>query len=75
MLQSSTCLGDTSVCQYGLTVAFWIKFTSVADNTYIISTGNQGFKVSYSNTPQRYVSIATQTTEMLYSKQSTELLP
>ena len=45
--QSDTCLGDTSLCVYGIMVSSWIKFNELADNMYLFSSGNKGFKLYY----------------------------
>ena len=34
------------MCVYGLTISFWIQFSKVEDETYIIDTGNSGFRVT-----------------------------
>ena len=46
---ANACLSDLSKCMYGLTVAMWIKFTELSDNTYYIDSGNKGFKLFYKN--------------------------
>ena len=45
--QSDTCLGDVSLCVYGLTVSSWIKFNQLSDNMYFFSSGNKGFNLYY----------------------------
>ena len=47
--QSDKCLGDIAICQYGITVAMWIKFDSLDDNSYVISSGSKGFNIFYKN--------------------------
>ena len=47
--QSDTCLGDLEICQYGITVAMWIKFDNLEDATQVISSGNKGFRIYYRN--------------------------
>ena len=42
---SGTCLGDISLCQYGLTLSMWVNFGSVTDGTHLIDSGEQGFRL------------------------------
>ncbi|XP_064631285.1 uncharacterized protein LOC135489721 [Lineus longissimus] len=46
------CFNDIDQCKQGITVSFWVKFDSIAENTYIISNGGQstvgkGFAMLY----------------------------
>ena len=42
---ADTCLGNVSMCKYGFTVSFWIKFKRLRDNSYYIASGVTGFSV------------------------------
>lgn len=45
---SKTCLGNTEHCTNGLTGSLWIKFRSLHENTYYLSSGG-GVRVYYSD--------------------------
>jgi len=42
--QSGACLGDLTLCQYGLLIGMWVRFNELRDS-YILSTGNKGVKL------------------------------
>ena len=42
---SDTCLGNVSICKYGFTVSFWISFTRLRDNSYVMASGVTGFSI------------------------------
>ena len=41
------CLGDLQLCNYGLSIGFWINSFHVQDNMYYLDSGNSGIKVYY----------------------------
>lgn len=47
--RSATCLTDLATCKYGLTLAMWINFSELAENTYFFSSGNKGVKIYFRN--------------------------
>lgn len=47
--QSDSCIGNLSLCLYGLTVAFWLNFKSVENGAYILSTGDEGLRIYIKN--------------------------
>lgn len=44
---NGTCLGNLTLCHYGITISMWIFFTSLQQDTYILSTGNQAIGVYF----------------------------
>lgn len=46
---SNGCLGDLSLCHYGITVSMWLKFGELSENAYYLSTGSQGVELYYRN--------------------------
>lgn len=40
---TDTCLGNTTLCMYGFTVTFWIKFDRLEDNNYFMTSSVSGF--------------------------------
>lgn len=44
---STSCLGNLAVCQYGVTVGMWIKFTDLKENSVLFSTGKNGIELYY----------------------------
>lgn len=42
--QSTTCLGDLTLCRYGILIGMWVRFDELHDS-YILSTGNKGVKL------------------------------
>ncbi|KAL4216896.1 neuroligin protein binding [Mactra antiquata] len=47
---TDTCLGNTTLCIYGFTVTFWVKFNRLQDNTYFMTSSVSGFSLfSYGN--------------------------
>ena len=43
--RSGTCLGDLSMCQYGLTISMWINFGAITNGAHILDSGNHGFRL------------------------------
>ena len=53
---ADTCLGNVSMCKYGFTLSFWIKFKRLRDNSYYIASGVTGFSV-FSYGKRLYVNV------------------
>ena len=47
--QGDSCIGNLSLCLYGLTVSFWLNFKSVENGAYILSTGDEGLRIYIKN--------------------------
>lgn len=43
----NSCLGDLTLCQYGVTAGMWIKFNDLRENAYLLSTGKNGIELYY----------------------------
>lgn len=47
---TDSCVGNTSVCMYGLTAAFWLNIVTLKDNMFFMASGHYGFSIfSYSD--------------------------
>jgi len=46
---TSSCLGNVSLCMYGVTVRFWVNFKDLFDNMYIMSSSRSGFTLMIEN--------------------------
>lgn len=47
---SDSCLGNTTICMYGFTIAFWLNIDRLQDNMYFMASGLYGFSIfAYSN--------------------------
>lgn len=44
---NETCLGNLTLCHYGITISMWIFFTELQRDIYILSTGNQAIGLYY----------------------------
>ncbi|WAR29555.1 PIF-like protein [Mya arenaria] len=53
---ANSCLGNTSLCMYGFTVAFWLNIKTLPQNGYIISTGSNGISI-YLNQLSLFVAV------------------
>lgn len=42
--QLTTCLGNLTLCRYGVTIGAWVRFDDLRDS-YILNTGNKGVKL------------------------------
>ncbi len=47
--QSKTCLGNLTMCLYGITISGFYKFHELEDDMYFIDSGPEGFKLYYKN--------------------------
>ena len=43
--KSDTCLGDLSLCQYGITISFWAMYGEIRDGVHILDSGERGFRI------------------------------
>lgn len=46
---NETCLGNLTLCHYGIAISMWIFFTDLQRDTYILSTGNQAIGLYHQN--------------------------
>ena len=53
---TDSCVGNTSMCLYGLTVSFWVNIVNMEDNMYLMASGLYGFTI-FTYSKRLYVSV------------------